>query len=78
MHRRLEVFCWESPVGYGYAAGFEGHSREWSVSSGTVCPHWCLFEEITNTLPKISFCKMEIIVVECCKDEKLYPAGGQR
>lgn len=28
-----------------------------------------LFEEVTSTLLKISFCKMEIIVVECCEDE---------
>lgn len=28
-----------------------------------------LFEELTSTLLKTSFRKMEIIVVECCEDE---------
>lgn len=32
---RTGDFCWASPGGYGCAAGFEGHSREWSVSSKT-------------------------------------------
>jgi len=27
-----------------------------------------LFEEVTSTLLKISFCEMETIVVECCED----------